>query len=262
MDSTNLKNICEAVVIVDYESGEILEKFGKEPFKTFNNINSIEDLDNILSSYCENGAIPIFKHIKADGKKYWIMRKKNSNLLYYFIINLPYIDYLLKKLTEKSRIDSLTNCYNKAEILSQIERFLLLFLRHKDPFSLIMYDIDYFKKINDTYGHLAGDYVLIKLSNIVKSLLRKSDICGRFGGEEFIIILPKTKVAGALKLANRIREACQKYSFEYNGKKIDVTISLGVTTANINDSVASLIERCDKALYDAKKNGRNRVEYR
>lgn len=190
------------------------------------------------------------------------MRKKSSNLLYYFIINLPYIDYFLKKLTEKSRIDSLTNCYNKAEILSQIERFLLLFLRHKDPFSLIMYDIDYFKKINDTYGHLAGDYVLIKLSNIVKSLLRKSDICGRFGGEEFIIILPKTKVAGALKLANRIREACQKYSFEYNGKKIDVTISLGVTTANINDSVASLIERCDKALYDAKKNGRNRVEYR
>jgi len=125
-----------------------------------------------------------------------------------------------------------------------------------------MFDIDFFKKINDTYGHLAGDYVLVELAQLVKLLLRNSDICGRFGGEEFLIVLPETKVAGAMKLAKRINNACKDHHFIYGQKNIEVRISAGVTAPTQSDSVASLIERCDDALYDAKENGRDRVEYR
>lgn len=136
-------------------------------------------------------------------------------------------------------------------------------MRYKDnSFSMLMYDIDWFKKVNDIYGHLAGDYVLRELSTLVKKLLRDSDICGRFGGEEFIIILPKTKVSGALKLANKINQAAQNHDFNFQGTKIDITISVGVTSVGGTDSLFSLVDRCDNALYDAKRNGRNRVEYR
>jgi len=126
----------------------------------------------------------------------------------------------------------------------------------------MMLDIDHFKKINDTYGHLAGDFVLKEIAKIVKNLIRKSDICGRFGGEEFVILLPNTKLSGAMKLAERIRETIQNHTFDFNGKKINVTVSIGITSVGVNDSYESLISRADEALYEAKEKGRNRIEYR
>jgi diguanylate cyclase (GGDEF)-like protein len=176
---------------------------------------------------------------------------------------LKYFDILLEEVEQKAIIDPLTGAYNKREILDQLKRHLMIYLRYqKNYFSIVMFDIDFFKKVNDTYGHLAGDFVLKELSLLTKDLIRESDIFGRFGGEEFIIILPETKVVGAIKLAERLRKRVEEHNFIYNNEKISITISAGVTSVSLTDSVESLIDRCDIALYEAKKNGRNKVEYR
>jgi diguanylate cyclase (GGDEF)-like protein len=109
---------------------------------------------------------------------------------------------------------------------------------------------------------LAGDFVLKELAKLVKSLMRKSDLCGRFGGEEFIIILPETKLVGAMKFANRLKQAVENYHFEFNNTVIPVTISIGITGVGVNDSLQSILSRVDDALYEAKRKGRNRIEYR
>ena len=262
MNKLNCENIFKAIVVIDYKSGEIIYSYGTKPFEKFNNINSFERLNEILIYFSKDKSIPILKHIKIEEKWYWIIRKKISDKLYYLIDELSYIDDTLQKIKKKSSIDDLTECYNKKEILSQVERFLLLFLRNKFPFSILMFDIDFFKKVNDTYGHLAGDFVLKELTKIIKSNLRKSDIMGRFGGEEFLVILPETKIAGAMRLAKRLNEEVKNHKFIYEGVEIKITISIGITTPTRSDSVDSLIDRCDKALYDAKKNGRDRIEYR
>lgn len=262
MNCIDFRDIFKAVVKVDYHSGEVLYANGIEPFTAINEIQSVEALNAFLLTFTHENVTPIYKQIDIDGKKYWIWRKKVADTLYFFIKELPYIDLALKEVAHKSITDGLTKCYNKIEIETEIEQFLLRFLRYENPFSLLMFDIDFFKKINDTYGHLAGDYVLEELAKLVKSLLRDSDICGRFGGEEFLVVLPETRVAGGMKLAKRINQACKEHSFIYKQQNIEVRISIGVTAPTKSDSVASLIDRCDDALYDAKKNGRDRVEYR
>ena len=214
------------------------------------------DLDFLDKEYFE-------KHIKGKDyikleDKYWAIKSADK----YIIDEFDGVDKLIDDLNQKAIRDSLTRCYNKKETGVFLETFLKNFLRYKIPFSILMLDIDFFKKINDTYGHLAGDFILKEISNIIKSLIRDTDICGRFGGEEFIIGLPNTKLIGALKLAERIRKTIENKVFEYNGKKIKITLSIGVTSASKSDSVFSLIERADEALYEAKRKGRNRVEYR
>ena len=214
------------------------------------------DLEFLNKDYFE-------KHIKNRDyvklkDKYWAIKSGNK----YIVDEFDGVDKLIEDLKQKSIKDSLTGCYNKEETEIFLETFLKNFLRYKTPFSVLMIDIDYFKKINDTYGHLAGDFILKKVAEIMKSLIRDTDICGRFGGEEFIIALPNTKIIGALRLAERIRKTIENTSFDYNGKKIKITLSIGVTSASKNDSIYSLIERADEALYEAKRKGRNRVEYR
>ncbi|WP_457560294.1 GGDEF domain-containing protein [Caminibacter sp.] len=208
---------------------------------------SKEDFEKIKQSECSE--------IEINGEKYWVLKKGR----YYIIDKFE----CLERLKENAIYDPLTGCYNKREIIEFLNKFLNSYVRYKSsPFSVLMFDIDHFKKINDTYGHLAGDFVLRELAKLVKSLMRKSDLCGRFGGEEFIIILPETKLVGAMRFANRLRETVEKYDFIFNKIKIPVTISIGITSASINDSVESLLSRVDEALYEAKKKGRNRVEYR
>jgi diguanylate cyclase (GGDEF)-like protein len=176
---------------------------------------------------------------------------------------LKYFDILLEEVGQKAIIDPLTGAYNKKEILEQLKRFLMIYLRYKqNSFSVVMFDIDFFKRVNDNYGHLAGDFILKEIGFLTKKVIRSSDVFGRFGGEEFILILPETKIVGALKLAERLRKAVENHDFIFNGQKIPITISLGVTSVSKTDSVESLFDRCDMALYEAKRKGRNRVEYR
>jgi two-component system cell cycle response regulator len=255
-----LKEIYKTFVVID-KNGNIVLSFAKEPFKDLK-IKNVDELNDWFSKHYKN-YIPIFGNIIVNNNKYWIERKKIKDYIVYIIEELKYVDLLLDEIEKKAIIDSLTGAYNKREILEQLKRHLMIYLRYlKNSFSIIMFDIDFFKKVNDTYGHLAGDFVLKELSVLTKSLIRESDIFGRFGGEEFIIILPETKIVGAMKLAERLTETIEKHDFMFDNEKIPVTISLGVTSVTRTDSVESLLDRCDVALYEAKKNGRNRVEYR
>jgi len=196
-------------------------------------------------------------YIKIEDK-YWVIKSGNK----YIIDEFDGIDKLKEDLEQNALTDSLTGCVNKKEIEYLAEEFLKNFLRYNNPLSILMFDIDFFKKVNDTYGHLAGDLVLKEVSKTIKNLIRDSDVCGRFGGEEFIVLAPNTKLNGALKLAERIKKTIENKKFEFESQIIKVTVSIGITSASKTDSVFSLIERADKALYAAKENGRNRVEYR
>lgn len=158
------------------------------------------------------------------------------------------------------RTDSLTGLFNRkhmSEILNlQIERFR----RNQIPFSLCIADIDYFKKINDNYGHPVGDIVLTRAGKIFREILRTIDFAGRYGGEEFIIILDETEEQQAIHTANRIRKAFEECEIFTEGIQIKFTISIGIATIfNLKETEDSFISRADKALYEAKSQGRNRV---
>ena len=133
--------------------------------------------------------------------------------------------------------------------------------RKNTPFSVILFDIDHFKKINDTYGHQAGDFVLTELAATVKDMIRQADIFGRYGGEEFLVCLPETKVEKALYSAERLRKAVEEKEFIYDGKRIPVTISIGVASfrQTPEDKVSRFIKDADEALYFSKEHGRNCV---
>jgi diguanylate cyclase (GGDEF)-like protein len=158
--------------------------------------------------------------------------------------------------------DSLTGLYNRryfAEIASEIFE---LGKREHETISMIMLDIDKFKKINDTYGHQAGDKVIIALAKILHDLKRESDVACRYGGEEFVLLLPKTHSKGAFILAERIRKMVEQFQVSTdNSTHIQFTVSLGVSEVDYHEdaNIESLIRRSDNAMYQAKKEGRNRT---
>ena len=130
----------------------------------------------------------------------------------------------------------------------------------KETLSILMIDIDFFKNINDTYGHAAGDIVLEEVAKIIKSCTRNADTAARYGGEEFVVMLNNTSASAAMAVAERIRKSVEEKSIMYDGKKINVTISIGASSYNFDlESAKSIVERADKALYESKQNGRNRV---
>ncbi len=157
-------------------------------------------------------------------------------------------------------IDGLTQVFNKRHFLEQLESEMGRARRYRRDLSLIMYDIDRFKSINDTFGHLAGDYVLKKLAHAIQRKIRGEDKMARYGGEEFVILLPEIDRNGALMLGEKIRAIAERTHFYFDGADIPVTISVGVSTlrADMMDT-QKLIQLADENLYTAKRNGRNRV---
>ncbi|MBN2804245.1 MAG: diguanylate cyclase [Deltaproteobacteria bacterium] len=157
-------------------------------------------------------------------------------------------------------IDGLTNIYNKRYFMENIQRELARSSRHSRPLSLIMFDIDFFKKINDTYGHLAGDTILQDLSAVVKNRMRKDEILARYGGEEFAVILPESNLESAVNLAENIKSSIENHRFLFEKAPIPVTVSLGVAcTSGEIDTEQEFIKMADQKLYQAKQEGRNRV---
>jgi diguanylate cyclase (GGDEF)-like protein len=173
------------------------------------------------------------------------------------------LETINKRLEYLSTFDTLTLTYNRRRILELLNMELMRKLRYKGFFSLLLIDLDNFKSLNDTYGHLFGDYVLQKFSDIIiKDILRKIDSVGRYGGEEFLVILPSTNLEGAIKVAERIRSAVSSTVFihEDSGKEINVTVSIGVSTSDSGDTHTELIQKADYALYGAKGSGKNKVQ--
>ena len=156
-------------------------------------------------------------------------------------------------------IDGLTQVANKRHLLEFLDREITRAKRHGRPLSIALLDIDHFKKINDSRGHLAGDRVLQLVAEVAQSEVRRDELLARFGGEEFAIVLPETDEAGASHLAERIRQKIEDYAFDHDGQPIPVTASLGVAELTPDDTLESLVEKADKHLYTAKGDGRNRV---
>lgn len=172
-----------------------------------------------------------------------------------------------KKLMSLATKDPLTTLYNRRFLYETLEKELKRCRRFKESLSVIMLDIDFFKKINDNYGHLAGDYVLKSVGFIILQNIRGIDIAARYGGEEFCCILPETDIKGAYILAQRIRKAVEENIFIYNDLEIHVTLSAGISEADFDEVKSEediynrdiVLKKADDALFEAKNNGRNRV---
>lgn len=155
--------------------------------------------------------------------------------------------------------DGLTDLSNKKKLDTMLVKEIPRALRHARQLSLAMIDIDHFKDINDTYGHLAGDSVLRELASILTKRLRPDDELGRYGGEEFCAILPETPVDGAVRIGEELRKIVQDHNFMVEGEKIKVTISVGIAELQKGMDVKAFYKAADEMLYQAKRTGRNRV---
>ena len=186
----------------------------------------------------------------------------------YFLISrlLRKINEAQQKLVALASIDDLTQLYNRRYFFERFNQEVERSTRYQRPLSCIIMDIDFFKQVNDSYGHLAGDRVLVDIAQIVRKNCRRSDLAGRYGGEELIILLPETETAGAMIIAERIREMIEQHqTVDGKGVVIGVTVSMGVASLtgselrNI-DNNERIIQQADDALLQAKKSGRNRIE--
>lgn len=155
-------------------------------------------------------------------------------------------------------IDGLTQIHNKRYFHDFLERELIRARRHQRPLSLVLFDIDHFKRLNDESGHLAGDYVLRKLAEIVSKRMRREDLFARYGGEEFALVLAETDRPDASQVAETIRGLVEAATFTFDGVKLRVTISLGVASSDEREQPLELVKLADERLYAAKQAGRNR----
>jgi diguanylate cyclase (GGDEF)-like protein len=184
-----------------------------------------------------------------------------GNCIYRFLVGGNVEAEYHEEIYRLTIIDALTDIYNKRYVLEYLDRELARSARYHRPLTLILFDIDHFKSINDSYGHLGGDFTLRELAACVKTVVRKEEVLARYGGEEFIIVLPETTTDGAQHLAERIRGLVEAHPFRFEDQSFTLTISLGVATTSGEEGLTpdELIRRADARLYEAKDSGRNRV---
>lgn len=156
--------------------------------------------------------------------------------------------------------DVLTKLYNRRYFFKITETLIPLLIREKEPITLCMIDIDDFKNINDTYGHLAGDYIIQSVANLLNDTTRKSDVVARYGGEEFILLLPNTDISGAKCIAHKILTGVNNLELEFNDVDFYVTVSIGIAEHNPQDSLDTTIYKADTLLYKAKAEGKNQIQ--
>ena len=216
-----------------------------------------EDLGSTNGSYV-NGERVVNQHVLLEGDKIQI----GSGVILKFTFHDELDEDFQKQMFQSASRDALTQAYNKRFFLEQLDSEFAFATRHNAALSLLMFDLDHFKQINDTYGHLAGDYVLAEFSRAVTPAIRQEDTFARYGGEEFVVISRNDGLA-AEAFAERLRKTIEQHPFEHEGTVIRVTVSGGVASvpdSSIN-SASELIATADRALYAAKRAGRNCVVY-
>ncbi|MEA2112069.1 MAG: diguanylate cyclase [Campylobacterota bacterium] len=200
-----------------------------------------------------------------DGRIKWVREEcniefdvdRNPLISVGVVIDITELHLTQQKLIEQAYADDLTKLNNRKSYTENIQKLLSQYKRYQTPFSIIMYDIDNFKQINDVYGHIIGDNVLIEMSQLIKSHLRESDYIFRIGGEEFIILLTKTQINKAKLVSEKIRNSVENNLNTIKDKKI--TISIGLTEVEENDTEDSIFQRVDSLMYESKNSGKNRV---
>jgi diguanylate cyclase (GGDEF)-like protein/PAS domain S-box-containing protein len=204
-------------------------------------------------------------HYAKDGKKKYLrittspVKDKEGNVfqIVHVASDITETKHMLHKLEKLALMDKLTATFNRMKFDTIIQKEMERAARYIKPLSLIMFDIDHFKKINDKYGHLAGDDILKSIANIAKKHIRKADYLFRWGGEEFMILAPETGSIQAASSAERIRISLEQYTFREAGK---ATASFGIAQFTNGDKIDDLVKKVDSALYKAKSSGRNRIE--
>jgi len=156
-------------------------------------------------------------------------------------------------------MDGLTGIHNKRYLVEQLDRELSRATRHERPLTLVICDIDHFKRVNDEFGHLAGDHVLKEVAQLAKSRLRPDDVIARYGGEEIAVILPETDLRGGIRIADELRKMIATETFVFEEEDIDITISCGVAQLDPTWRSYDFVRAADEQLYEAKRAGRNRV---
>jgi len=225
------------------------------------NATKLEPLKEIITSRLAS----IAKEIEEHSQKETIQRQKTQQELDNLANKIKDMESESSELKSKLKIantqalrDTLTGLPNRQAYNERLETELARWRRYSSPLSLVVWDIDYFKNINDSYGHKAGDKVLLLIAKQLSENCRTTDFISRFGGEEFTMLLPNTDGQSALILANQLRRTIEKTGFNASGASVDITISCGVTEFLPDDTDESAFERADQALYQAKEEGRNR----
>jgi diguanylate cyclase (GGDEF)-like protein len=213
----------------------------------------LRDLGSTNGTYVND--LPIDEHVLHDGDLIKIGRT-----IFKFLTGGNIENAYHEEIYRLTTVDGLTQIYNKRYFLEVLEREISRSHRYSRQLSLIIFDIDHFKKINDNYGHLAGDFVLKHLATAVKGSIRREDIIARYGGEEFAIVLPEIESYNAQRFAEKIRHLVEKTVFRFEDTDIPVTISVGVATSTAEtQSTEEFIKIADDQLYEAKRSGRNCV---
>ncbi|HIP20109.1 MAG TPA: GGDEF domain-containing protein [Sulfurimonas sp.] len=269
LDKESVKEMVESIDgVLDKLSLRLIDMIEKSD-------NSNEEIQSIKKDLEAYGEDPI-KNFKTAHKKLYtiaIALEKNTQLLSKDLKNhsgeVNALSVKVKKLEkelaaakEESKEDFLTKLYNRRALDDFMEIKEAEFKRYKRNFSVVMFDLDKFKDVNDTFGHDAGDAVLVAFAKILKKECRSVDVVGRFGGEEFLAILSETDTKGGVIFAEKVRKHVEKARFMYKGKRISVTVSSGVSERKKHISLSATINSADEYLYVAKTNGRNRVEYK
>ena len=222
--------------------------------------------DFILDKIEESKREYINKVYSKDGTCYTLLwsntlLRENNRVVGIFAsaLDITELDNAQKKLKEQSYMDELTNIYNRKFYYKKISELLSIYERYKTPFSILMYDIDDFKNVNDTYGHAVGDDVLIEMSRLIDSHIRTSDYHCRIGGEEFIILFSEIDLSKVKVVAEKIRKSVEEDLKTIQNQKI--TISIGITEVSPNDDKDTIFKRVDDLLYEAKNGGKNIVVF-
>ncbi|MCG3174766.1 MAG: hypothetical protein GMKNLPBB_03046 [Myxococcota bacterium] len=216
----------------------------------------ITDMNSTNGTYV-NGAL-VETAVLKNGDKLQI----GDNVMLKFSFQDEIEEQFQRKLYENATRDGLTRVYNKKFFQDRFGEEFMFALRHKTPMSLMLFDLDHFKKVNDTWGHPCGDYVLQTVAKIVGDALRKEDVMARVGGEEFAVLMRGIQLREGAAAANRMRRLVEKYPFVWEDKPLKITMSAGVAGMDLGrfETPESMIQYADDALYCAKKLGRNRVE--
>lgn len=198
------------------------------------------------------------KRISDELKNAYKQQKKANDIIQHQNKVLRELNHILE---EQSIKDPLTNMYNRRYTIERIKEEMIKYERYNKTFSLIICDIDLFKNINDTYGHAVGDQVLVEVSYLFRTNLRKQDIIARWGGEEFLIILLDTEKEGSYTISKKLLEVINKYSFKSEIEFFNVTITIGISTYSGNETLETLLKNADDALYYGKEHGRNQINH-
>jgi diguanylate cyclase len=255
--STAAQQSAESRSKLDQSVSEQMEKLQLSS----NHATKLEPLKGIINSRLAS----IAKEIQVHTQKEAIQRQKTQQQLDDLIGKIKDMESESSDLKSKLKIantqalrDTLTGLPNRNAYNERLETELARWKRYHSPLSLIIWDIDHFKKINDSYGHKAGDKVLLLIAKQLSDHSRSTDFISRFGGEEFTMLLPNTDRQSALILANQLRQAIEKTGFNAGGVSVAITISCGVTEFIMDDTDETAFDRADQALYQAKEQGRNR----